>query len=1148
MSTPIPHPAVEAAVSVPDQTPRQIHPEPGVEAATFDISGPLPRGTTMLEASAGTGKTWTIAALVTRYVAEGVPLDAQLVVTFGRAASQELRERVRDRLTSTERFLSDPVARREPKGRLQKALVADASDDELDLRHRRVRDALGAFDNATIATIHQFCQLVLRSLGVAGDADPGATLVEDLDDLRREVVDDVYLRTFADHLTPPFDYATAKEIAAEVVTDSAAMITPTHPADGSVAAARVAFARHVRSELAHRKRQLGVLGYDDLLADLARALEPEQSPARIRMRERWRVVLVDEFQDTDPVQWQVFERAFHGHSTMILIGDPKQAIYAFRGGDVETYLHARAKADHHATLAENRRSDGPLVETITATLQGTALGHPDIVVRRVDAARAGSRLTGVPVPAPWRLRVAARESFAGRAGELPRVARTRPAIAVDVAADIKRLLLSGAQFDGRALAPNDVSVLCSTGNQLMLVRDALHAHQVPAVLGADESVFHSPAALEWLALLEAMETPNRSTRVRAAALTSFFGHSPVDLDAQGERLTETLAERLRRWAELFALRGIPAVLEAANAGGLPGRVLASVGGERELTDLRHIVESLHGEARRRQLGLIALVAWLREQIADSRLRGSTPRSRRLASDAAAVQLSTIHGSKGLQFPIVYAPFLADRHVPDAPKYPRYHRDGIRCLDVSGAPHPQVIEQARIEDDGESLRLLYVAITRAQSQLVTWWAPTTTTRGAPLHRVLFGRDPRSVGSPEAEAPIPRTHNDAGIRLKQVWFPAGGPAPEQMEPIEVPDGPLVTMAERPLAVRSFTRGIDTQWRRTSYSALTRAADEAGLTASGFEPESPVKDDEAPAAEILPGLETAPSEPRLDLAGAIPSPMADLPVGATFGSLVHEVLEHADPAAPDLRTELLARIEESLIRWPVALATGDLATALVAVCTTPLGPLLGGTTLVDIGRRDRLCELGFEFPLAGGDRSISEPATGATPADRSSLMLRDLAPVLRAHLPHDDPVRSYADALDRPDLGGQALRGYLTGSIDLALRVDGRYVVVDYKTNWLGPPDAALTAGDYGPDALVAAMQHSSYPLQALLYAVVLHRFLRWRLPGYDPETHLGGVVYLYLRGMCGPETPIIDGNPTGVFSWRPPAALVIALSDLFDRRAA
>jgi exodeoxyribonuclease V beta subunit len=263
-----------------------------------------------------------------------------------------------------------------------------------------------------------------------------------------------------------------------------------------------------------------------------------------------------------------------------------------------------------------------------------------------------------------------------------------------------------------------------------------------------------------------------------------------------------------------------------------------------------------------------------------------------------------------------------------------------------------------------------------------------------------------------------------------------------------------------------------------------------------------------------------------------MAGLPVGATFGSLVHAVLETADLQADDLRTELRRRIAEERLRWPVDLDVDELAGALELVCLTPLGTVADDVTLSGIQPRDRLAEMDFELPLGGGDR----PGTGS--------LLGEVADLLRRHLPADDPLLPFATALEDPALGDQVLRGYLTGSVDLTFRHGGRYFVVDHKTNWLGEPEAELTLDAYAPDRLAAAMTHTSYPLQALLYAVVLHRYLRWRLPGYDPEAHLGGVLYLYLRGMAGPETPRVGGSPHGVFAWRPPVALIEDVSALLD----
>ncbi|PVG82345.1 exodeoxyribonuclease V subunit beta [Nocardioides gansuensis] len=1100
---------------------------------TFDITGPLPEGTTLLEASAGTGKTWTIAALVTRYVAEGVAcLDQLLVVTFTRAASQELRERVREQLDEAAALLSTPGAA--PLTDLEEWLL-DADEAELGERRERLTAALTTFDAATIATIHQFCQLVLRSLGVAGDTDPGAVLVEDLEQLTAEVVDDLYLARFAGEQQPPWTREEAGRIAREAVGDPRAHVEPRaalEEAPDSLPAQRVRFALDVRAEVDRRKRRLGILSYDDLLGQLADALEDDAAPARTRMRQRWKVVLIDEFQDTDPVQWQVFERAFHGVATLVLIGDPKQAIYAFRGGDVVTYLRAGETATTRQTLGVNWRADKPLLDSLQVVLEGATLGDPRIVVHPVQAHHPKSRLVGAGPP--FRLRVARHAELGAKPTSKPGVARWRAHVVADLARDIKRLLTSGATFDGRPLVPGDVAVLAARRADLQATQLALAEIGVPSVVNAGGSVFHTPAATEWLTLLEALEQPHRTDRVRAAALTSFFGLSAAELDAGGDELTDDLSDRVRTLAQVFATRGVAAVLEWTVVEGLTARVLGRVGGQRTLTDLRHIGEALHRVSVDEQLGVVGLLGWLRAQVADDKLEVASERTRRLDSDAAAVQLVTIHGSKGLEYPVVYAPWLWDRFERE-PDVPLFHDDhGDRCRDVGGpGPHRSAnVARHAQEDAGEQLRLLYVALTRARSQVVAWYAPSTrNSPTSPLHRMLFGRRPGAADVPQRWDTV---DDDRVVEILGHWKAAGGPQPE-LSVVTEPDPAPIELSSEELSARDFTRTVDTSWRRTSYSSLSAAASaphNADRVLS--EPEDLPEVEDADDLTVV----TAPAD--LDLA-SVPSPMAGLPVGATFGSLVHAVLEHADPAAPDFHAELLAHIAEQRVWWPVELDAGELADALVAVCSSPLGPLADDVTLLEVARADRLEELDFELPLAGGDDTSY--AVG-------SMTLGDLAPLLIRHLPDGDPVLRYAHTLDSdPVLAAQPLRGYLTGSIDLVMRHQDqegatRYLTVDYKTNWLGDLAAPLTAHDYRPAVLDEAMGHSDYPLQALLYTVVLHRYLRWRLPGYDPATHLGGVLYLYLRGMCGPDTPRVDGAPCGVFAWRPPVGLVTDLSALLD----
>ena len=1083
----------------------------------FELLGPLPaeRSTTVLEASAGTGKTFALAGLATRYLAEGkASLDQMLMITFGRVASRELRERVRGQIVDALAVLE---GRREPGNDLEVHLLD--TTEEVRLKQRaRLRDALASFDEATIITIHQFCSLVLKSLGVAGDTDAGVALVESLDDLVGEIVDDRFLAHFGQQeAAPALTRKDAFTMAKEVVGDPCAQLRPEGPDPDSVADVRLNFAQDVLDEVDRRKRREGILGYDDLLDRLAKALGPQDSPAGERMQQHWRVVLVDEFQDTDPIQWKVIEKAFHGHSTLILIGDPKQAIYGFRGGDIHTYLKAARGADDQRTLGTNWRSDKVLVQSLQTVMSGAELGHPDIVVYDVAAEHEGHRLAAAPHNEPFRLRVVKRSTVGCLDTDNVPIDLLRSHIPADLGADIGGLLNSGATYDGEPVQAGDIAIIVEQHQDARACRDALAQAGIPVVYTGDSDVFDSPAAKDWRCLLEAFDQTHRSGLVRAAACTMFFGETAETLVAEGDTLTDGVAMTLREWADHARLRGVSAVFEAAKVQGMGRRVLSQRGGERHMTDLAHITQLLQETAHRERLGLPALRDWLRRQC-DER-NGATERRRRLDSDAAAVQIMTVFVAKGLQFPIVYLPFAFNRYVRTKDDILLYHEeDETRCLYIGGKKGPnrrQIEELNRQEAARDDIRLTYVALTRAQSQVVAWWAPTRDEVNGGLSRLLRGRE-----AGDAEVPIhcePNISDDGAWTVFKRWESAGGPAVEDSVIEVAPTGSTEPPLEH-FDVRHFHPSIDATWRRTSYSALIRGAEDAGVTS---EPEVSARDDETEVVAVA----------EVPVVGAdMRSPMAELPGGTAFGSLVHAVLETADPSAADLAREFDEQVRAHMGWWPVDVDPAVLASALIPMHDTPLGPLASGLTLRQIGPRDRLRELDFEIPLAGGDIRGDVP----------DIRLSDVGELLRSYLPADDPVAPYADRLMSQGLGGQPLRGYLSGSIDVVLRLPmQRYLVVDYKTNYLGD-----TAADYSPDRLREAMLHSDYPLQALLYVAVLHRFLRWRQPDYDSARHLGGVLYLFVRGMCGPSTPETDGQPCGVFGWSPPVDLVVALSDLLD----
>lgn len=1098
--------------------------------ARFDLLGPLPapKTTTVLEASAGTGKTFALAGLVTRYIAEGAArLDEMLLITFSRAATQELRDRVRRQIADAAAAFTNPEL---AAGNEVIAHLLTGTEEELEARRTRLTDALAGFDSATIATIHQFCNVVLGSLGVAGDSDAAVELVESLDELITEVVDDLYLSRFGrERDQPGLGYEQALRLARAVVGNPSTELRPRDPEPGTRAALCVDFAQAVAAEMEIRKRRRGILGYDDLLSRLASALADPEAPARHRMSRRWPIVMVDEFQDTDAVQWRVIDCAFSGASTLVLIGDPKQAIYAFRGGDIATYLTAADSAGEKQTLGKNWRSDAALLTRLHTVLGGAELGDPRIIVHDVEPQHHGSRLSGAPHGDPFRLRVVSRDTF-GRNGNQPiLIGDLRDHIPRDLAVDIRALLAAGATFDGEPLRARDLAVIVETHKDGRACYHALIEAGVPAVYTGDSDIFDSEACSDWLALMEAFDQPHRPGVVRAAATTMFFGKTAEDLALGGDTLTDSLSATIREWADHAREVGVAAVFEAAKLAGMNQRVLSWRGGERYMTDMAHMTQLLQEVAHREHLTLPALRDWLRNRREER--SGAVERYRRLDSDAEAVQIMTVWGSKGLQFPVVYLPFAFNRNVQDQ-ELILFHDNQTRCLYVGGPDTPDFADVellGRAESAGDETRLMYVALTRAQSQVVAWWAPSRDEHNGGLSRLLRDRRPGESAIPNRCVPKLVT-DEAALERFREWEAAGGPVVEASVIAHAPEIPASETPED-LSARHFHRTIDTTWRRTSYSGLVRSAQERAGVAS--EPEVAELDDEiADLALVTP----PPAE------DAVPSPMAELPSGAKFGSLVHAVLETADPLADDLTAELREQIDKHAVWWPVDVPAADLAAALVPMHDTPLGPLADNLTLRQIGLTDRMCEMDFEFPLAGGDLGSAQP----------DIRLADVGHLFARHVPADDLLGGYAARLNDESLGRQSLRGYLSGSVDAVLRIPSqaghRYVVVDYKTNWLGENDRPLTSADYTPARMAEAMLHSDYPLQALLYCVVLHRFLRWRQPGYEPERHLGGVLYLFLRGMCGPATPVVDGQPAGVFGWESPAALVIAVSDLLDGRRA
>jgi exodeoxyribonuclease V beta subunit len=1124
----------------------------------FDLTGALPRGRVVIEASAGTGKTYTLAGLVVRYVAEaGYRIDELLVVTFTRAAAAELRDRIRARLAEAVAALRNPL-----DAPFDDPLLVLLAEKETPTRLVRLERSLVDFDAATITTIHGFAQQVLATLGSSTSTNPDATLLEDSEELIHTVCADVLA---AEALTEASYAATLPSLkdlvsmATRVLGNPGIRVVPdADDPSASLSASRLrVLLEKIIHEVGRRKSLAGTRSFDDLLVELRDALRDNPAISTGLLR-RYPVALIDEFQDTDPVQWEFFSTLFDARSenfTLVLVGDPKQAIYAFRGANVHTYLAAaEAPGSDRVSLTVNWRSDKALLDSLGALLTDVTFGDSRIEFRPVEAAADhwDRRLTdadGKPLPA-LHIRCAVGSGMPRNTNgkDIPSE-EARAIVFADLALQIQELLDTawlpgGALCPERPLRPHDIAVLVGRNAEAEEVQAALRERHIPALFTRGTNVLASEAATQWRWLLHALTRPTDPSRARTAALSCFFGWSFPEIDTADEQALSDVQEQLVRWVEILTTQGaIDFCAHLWSDSGIVARVLQRPQGDRLLTDLEHIGSLLQTASSRRPTAASLLLSF--EDLATQ--HSSDPEhdvtARRCESESEAVQIMTIHNAKGLEFPVVCAPSLW-RPPPKGGKGlvfqdPLTNQRIFDITDKDGWATKERAAQhnalAQGETLGENLRLLYVALTRAAHQILVWWAPVQDNKRTALAHVLFARDAGTIDHSRftgAEVTLP---DDPAVldALGEVFARVEDTvALQAMSPPDPSAAPWIDQSAigltHPLHLATLERILPRQTRRWSFSAISDRAATRNLDPS---------DDSLGDAGAADEPATDPHEESsrvLDVGTNLP--LGAVRGGTQFGTLVHEVLQQVDFSSGDLNSEISRHVKDRL-RWnPWPVNEVDLVAGLRAALETPLGPLFSGQRLCDLPLGDSLRELHFELRLGEHTRH---------PTDR------DIGALVLHHLPLTDPLRPWAEQLTS-GLFDVELGGHLTGSIDAIFRVGNpkdpaippRFVVADYKTNTLAEEGREPRSTDYHPARLATAMAEHHYPLQALLYAVALHRYLRWRLPDYTPARHLGGAAYLFVRGMTGANTPIVEGHPQGVFSWDIPPGLVTALSDLLD----
>jgi len=839
---------------------------------------------------------------------------------------------------------------------------------------------------------------------------------------------------------------------------------------------------YLEDESRARKRHAREIGFDDMLQNLSDALAGAGGEALAdRIAARFPLALVDEFQDTDPRQYEIFARLYQGRkgTGLVLIGDPKQAIYKFRGADVFTYMRARGECDGRGrvfSLAENFRTTAPLIGAVNALFGNAERSfvydripfvevEPGREIAPLETDGGDAPMTVVWQPAPD----GAKDGVANKGEAIPGLAGI-------AAREIERLLVLGeagkAHYRDKNGEPipvraRDVAVLVSTHRQGDAVQQALRGLGIASVTLSNDSVFETDEAEHLETVLTAVAAPASASRLRRALATPLLGKTAEDIAAlaEDEPGWSALVADFRDYNAAWRTQGFSAMFaRLLREQRIIERTLARDDGERAMTNLRHLAELAENHAAHHP-GIESLMAWLARERAEVH-RGDESRELRLESDDELVRIVTVHKAKGLEYPVVFLPFLWDAKEPDKnggnPAVLAHDADDQPVIDLGSKHLEDRRERAREEHRAEQVRLAYVALTRAAHACYLLCTPGKYAEHSALAGLLDVDHPSRL--------------EQGLK---TWCKAAPGGAMTMRAPKQAGRALKAAGERPHGeARDFAHAerLRQRFHIASYSMLAAGA-------GGALAERPDWDETVQAAPVV---ETA--------AG-----IHAFPAGAASGTFLHALLEQIDfdagPAA-HAATVRAKCAEYGLEEW-----ADTLAPWLADLLATPLEP--AGCTLADVARPRRRDEMEFYFPFAGLE-------AGAL----------------------DEAVAGFAPQGPRPALHFRDVAGQMKGYIDLVFEHGGRYWVVDYKSNRLGSDLAAYT-----PAALDRAMAEHRYDLQYLLYTVALHRYLSTRLPDYDYDTHFGGVMYLFLRGMA-PDAPA----PRGVWHTRPEKSAVARLDAL------
>jgi len=1155
-----------------------------VEMQIFDAAGtPLRTGVNLVEASAGTGKTYAIAMLVLRAIVEQeIDIDKILIVTFTKAATEELRSRIRARLVEARDLLKGDVGAFDPT---LAAWFAGVNDKTRCLR--RLQLALCDIDRAGIYTIHGFCQRMLIDQALESGQLFDVELLADIGPVRSEVAEDFWRRRvygmdllpcsivmqefanpqkllqsvdgvnkgtgriepvtesleiaiasldgafevmsvwwqengkqlidqleqilaakgFKKRLTESFEVwqrsletffaGSLKSIPADLhllqrdelikelngnkyrgeAKKKAVLEGLTMPGrkiaallgaiDSLVLSLRVQLAAELQGEVEKRLNQHGFMSFDDLISRFSTALQGDRGKELKRIiRQRFRIALIDEFQDTDSDQWFIFSELFaKTDHYLYLIGDPKQAIYKFRGADIYSYFSARKFVDHHLTLDKNYRSHPYLVDEVNRLFQSRSnpfFFDQDLIdYYPVQSAKKNEKIDLSPVSDPlagmvYCLLPPDEKEHTERwsSGKAAKEIRNF------TAAEISRLL----DLDELKLQPRDIAVLVRSNRQ---AADYLHEFNktgIPAIISGRESVFMSEECRELYVLLQAVAQPGDLSILKTAMTLRWFGLKGYDLVElwQDENRFGQWHERFIGYNSIWQKKSFLVMMSRLIIAEEVYITLASQQGtERSVTNIQHLLELVQEMESSEHFHIGQTLLWLRRMM-ETEFKGESGELR-LESDDEAVQIITMHGAKGLEYPVVFCPYLwyrTNRLQQEKHCIASHDKEGNLIVDLGSDEFDNRREDAMREEMAEDLRLLYVAITRAVSRCYVMWCDVKghgivgDSFDSPLGYLLFPAGKCSASEQQDKLQELSRSKSAQI----ITIDIGGAVP----PFDWHKG---TDKLQPLYPSG--RDLHTDWQMSSYSALTSLTE--------YED------------ELLPG--------QKEQKGVTPIPVIGLPAGPNFGNVVHDMLES--------------------IPFAELAAQGDHKTILSAKCRK-YGVEVEAEPLIQLLQNVVTCKL-LDF-RGSGSFSLSSL--------QEDSCLKEMEFYFHMSRVETEMINHVlaSEATVCP-LSHKVMQGYLTGLIDLVCAHDTRYYILDYKTNYLGD-----SMEDYEPDKLSLAMRSHNYGLQFWIYTLVLHRHLKNVLTDYNYQEHFGGVFYLFVRGMKQGEV----GN--GVFSTVPDIELL------------